>query len=112
MSLAPRTILIRDAVIQRFEYVFELSWKTLKAASAHLGTICNAPREAITFDFKMKWISNEVAWFEVMLSRNETSHTYNEEVAEKVYRVAQTLPPLVHELLDSLKKRFPDPRKT
>ena len=30
----PLTDFMRDAVIQRFEYVFELSWKTTQVAAA------------------------------------------------------------------------------
>ena len=69
----PPTDLIRDAVIQRFEYVFELSWKTMGIAADYMGTLCKSPREAIRTSFKLGWISNAEDWIEAMEARNLTS---------------------------------------
>ncbi len=49
----PLTDLVRDAIIQRFEYVFELSWKTMQIAANHMGTVCKSPRESIKTAFKL-----------------------------------------------------------
>lgn len=91
----PMNDFIRDAAIQRFEYVFELTWKTLQVAAGHTGLRCASPREAIKAAFKMGWITNPDDWFEAMEARNRTSHTYNELVAQEVYEVARKFPALV-----------------
>lgn len=100
----PLTDLVRDAAIQRFEYVFELSWKTMQAAATYMGTICNSPREAIKAALKLGWTTNADGWLEAMEARNRTSHTYNEKVAKEVYEVAKKCPGLVQELLGSLRR--------
>lgn len=98
------TDIVRDAVIQRFEYVFELSWKTIQAAVEYMGSSCNSPRDAIKEAFKMEWVTNPEGWLEAMEARNKTSHTYSEKLAQTVYNVAKEFPVLVQELMRSLKK--------
>ena len=100
----PYTDFIRDASIQRFEYVFELSWKTMKVAADYMGTLCNSPREAIKTAFKMQWIQTPEDWFEAMEARNKTSHTYNEQLAKEIFAIVKKFPVLVKALLSSLKK--------
>lgn len=100
----PLTDIVRDAVIRRFEYVFELSWKTIQVAAEYMGSSCNSPREAIKASFKMGWIKNSEGWLEAMEARNKTSHTYNVELAKEVYEVAKKSPNLITELLTSLKQ--------
>ncbi|MCB4755756.1 MAG: nucleotidyltransferase substrate binding protein [Elusimicrobia bacterium] len=97
------TDLVRDAVIQRFEYVFELAWKSIKAAAQYMGTACNSPREAVRIAYKMGWIDDTDAWFEAMEARNKTSHIYDENTAGEVYNVAKKYPKLIRPLLISLK---------
>jgi nucleotidyltransferase substrate binding protein (TIGR01987 family) len=96
--------MVRDAVIQRFEYVFELAWKTIQAAATYAGTPCNSPREAIRSANKMGWLSDSDAWLEAMEARNKTSHTYNETIANDVYEVAKRFPKLIGTLIAALKK--------
>ena len=43
----PKHAFIRDAAIQRFEYVFELSWKTMQAAGALKGIASRSPKELL-----------------------------------------------------------------
>ena len=98
----PLNDIVRDAVIQRFEYTFELSWKTLKVAGEYMGTECNSPREAIKAGFKLGWIQSPDLWFEAMEARNKTSHTYDEDIAKEVYEVAKKFPCLVKEVTAKL----------
>ncbi len=99
----PLTDIVRDAVIQRFEYTFELSWKTLRVASQYMGTECNSPREAIKAGFKLGWLTSADPWFEAMEARNKTSHTYDQDIAKDVYRVAKKFPALIDETIIKLK---------
>lgn len=98
----PLTDIVRDAAIQRFKYVFELSWKTDQAAGTYMGVPVNSPREAIKAAFKMGWIKNAGSWLEAMEARNKTSHTYNAKLADEVYQVAKRFPSLIDELIISL----------
>lgn len=104
LERSPEDDHIRDAAIHRFEYVFELSWKTIQAAARFLGKGYDTPREAIRIAFKKEWITDGDFWMKALEARNQTSHTYNEAVAESVYAFVKTFPPVVDELLASLRK--------
>lgn len=80
----------RDAVIQRFEYTYELSWKMLKRylveeTGANEFNLRNLFREAA----RQELIDNPETWFKYQIARNLTSHTYNEKTAEETYIVAR-----------------------
>lgn len=74
-----------DATIQRFEFSFELLWKTVKLCLAEVGIEANSPRESFQEAYKQKWIDNEQTWLHMMKSRNLTSHTYDEQTADEIY---------------------------
>jgi nucleotidyltransferase substrate binding protein (TIGR01987 family) len=100
----PFNDIVRDATIQRFEYVFELSWKTIQMAADYMGSSLSSPREAIKTAFKLGWIKNPDGWFEALEARNKTSHTYNVVLAKEVWTVASRFPKLLNELLPFLKE--------
>jgi nucleotidyltransferase substrate binding protein (TIGR01987 family) len=76
---------IRDAAIQRFEFTFELAWKTLQKYLREQGIICQSPRECIKEAFKQSLISDDPIWLNMIEDRNLTSHTYNEMLAKEVF---------------------------
>lgn len=90
---------IRDATIQRFEYTFELTWKTLKRFLKQQGVLVASPKETLRAAFQEQWIQNLENWFELLEARNETVHTYNHAKADEVYEVAKKFPPLLNALL-------------
>ncbi|MBC7386947.1 MAG: nucleotidyltransferase substrate binding protein [Cryobacterium sp.] len=97
----------RDSVIQRFEYTFELSWKNLKRfleSNAPLSddSVKGILREA----HQLKLITHIDQWFSFHKSRNLTSHTYNADTAEEVYRDAIQLPALCDEMISELEKKL------
>lgn len=75
-----------DGTIQRFEFVFELLWKTFRRLLHADGIDVATPRDALKAAFAAGWIEDEAAWLEMLQDRNETSHTYDEEKALAVYR--------------------------
>ena len=78
--------LIIDATIQRFEFVLELYWKTLKRLLAAQGIQTTTPKDVLKKAYSVKWINNETVWLEMLNDRNETSHIYDEEKAKEIYR--------------------------
>src|SRR3989338_1884660 len=74
-----------DATIQRFEFSFELLWKTLKFFLSDRGIEVNSPRACLEEAYSQKWINDEQLWLRMMKSRNLTSHTYNEDTANEIY---------------------------
>jgi nucleotidyltransferase substrate binding protein (TIGR01987 family) len=76
----------KQGVIQGFEYTHELAWNVLKdylEEQGHVGLIGSkdTSREA----FKRGLIKNGDAWMEMIKSRNLTSHTYDQTLADTVF---------------------------
>jgi nucleotidyltransferase substrate binding protein (TIGR01987 family) len=76
----------KEGVIQRFEYTFELAWKTLKDYLEFSGIVMEqvTPRAVIKQAFAAKIISDGEMWITMLEQRNLMSHTYNQEIFEKV----------------------------
>ncbi len=107
-SLAlPKDDIVRDSVIQRFEYTYELAWKAVKRYLEYNSgkvefVVKNIWREAGTQGL----IDDVELWFSFHLARNKTSHTYHEPTAEEVYQKAREFSPCVDELIRRLEKNI------
>ena len=79
--------LVIDGVLHRYEFTFELAWKTLKDYLEYLGVTINtgSPREVIKESFAHDLISDGETWIKMMLARNSLSHLYDEETSRQVY---------------------------
>ncbi len=73
-----------DAIIQRFEFSFELAWKAAKACMELQGIESTSPRDVFQKAYAQKWIDDEKLWLSMLGDRNLTSHTYHEEVAKDI----------------------------
>ncbi|WP_346243621.1 nucleotidyltransferase substrate binding protein [Shouchella clausii] len=69
----------KEGMIQRFEYTFELSWKTLKDYLESEGVEVRFPREVIKTAYQYELIDHGEVWMNMLESRNILSHTYNEK---------------------------------
>ncbi len=76
---------LMDSAIQRFEFTFELLWKTLKTYLADQGIKVYSPKETIKEVFRIGLVDEDNDWFAMLESRNLTSHVYNEKMAENIY---------------------------
>ena len=73
---------IRDGVIQRFEFTYELAWKTTKVYLEDIGIVdINSPKAIIKEAFAQRLLTNEDNWLLMLKDRNMTSHMYKEEMA-------------------------------
>ena len=98
----PKDEYIRDSVIQRFEFCIELAWKVSKKL---MGTATTAPKEVIREMAQNGLVSDVEKWLLSIDMRNLSSHTYNEEVAEKVYNFAVAFLPDLRSLLEKLRAK-------
>ncbi|HOO32477.1 MAG TPA: nucleotidyltransferase substrate binding protein [Thermotogota bacterium] len=98
--------LMRDGMIQRFEFTYELSWKATKEKLEELGLFDNSsPRAVIKEAFSQKIIENENLWLLIIKDRNMTSHVYKEEMADEIaQRITSTYIQTFESLLQHLKK--------
>lgn len=101
------TAIVRDALIQRFEFTFEAAWKCayrwLRARGANVAEEAFAvlPRALAN-----GLIDDEAAWTEIRTRRNQTSHTYDEALAIAVAAfVRRDAAPAFDRLLTVLKAR-------
>lgn len=85
----PPSPLVRDACIQRFEFSFELGWKAIKESLKQQGLECQSPKSCLREAFRQGWIDDENAGIVLLDDRNLTSHTYDEELAEVIYKRLQ-----------------------
>ncbi|OGA22749.1 MAG: hypothetical protein A3I01_13585 [Betaproteobacteria bacterium RIFCSPLOWO2_02_FULL_65_24] len=79
------TDVVRDALIQRFEFTFEMAWRSLWRFLNDRGErLSENAYEVLTSAFKSKLIADADLWGKVREYRNLTSHTYKEETAIEV----------------------------
>jgi nucleotidyltransferase substrate binding protein (TIGR01987 family) len=78
----PEDDVVRDAIIQRFEFTFEMAWKALYRLLRSRGLdLSESAFEAIPAAFGQKLITDAAGWGDLRKYRNLTSHTYDEKVA-------------------------------
>lgn len=88
----PTNDVIRDGVIQRFEYSHELTLKFIKRV---LETRHGDPVDQFSYNELLRtaaergYITNVEAWIDYRKLRNQTSHTYDGNIAALVFAQAQ-----------------------
>lgn len=76
--------LLKEGLIQRFEYTQELAWKVMKDYAEYQGhTGIRGSRDAFRKALEMELISDR-RWMDTIEDRNLTSHNYDEDAAEEV----------------------------
>jgi len=85
--------LARPGLIQAFEFTHELAWNTLKDFLTARGSPDKlyGSRDATRAAFAVELIEDGEAWMKMIEHRNESSHTYNDNVAEKIMTAVQVL---------------------
>ncbi len=105
----PFSVIVRDATIQRFEYTFEAMWKFLKEyLKEKEGIVCNSPKSCFKEMFSLGLLAEEEteACLEMTDKRNDTSHTYKEEVAQSIYTKTKEYILLMVALLTRVKNKM------
>ena len=105
----PMNEYIRDGVIQRFEFTFELSWKMMKRYFKVIGRedLPAGPKPIIREAGKEGLIKDVEEWLIFLEKRNISTHIYNQEQAKDVYAKASAFPPFVQSLIKELNNREP-----
>ncbi|MDT0643194.1 nucleotidyltransferase substrate binding protein [Zunongwangia sp. F363] len=75
----------RQGLIQSFEFTHELAWNVMKDYFAYQGNPeIRGSRDATREAFKFGLINNGEAWMNMIISRNMTTHTYDEKTAIEI----------------------------
>ena len=105
---APGDEELRDACIQRFEFTFELSWKSMRRrlaldlpSSFDLGTM--SYRDLIRVSADHGLLEDVAAWYLYRDKRNLTSHAYNAAIANDVFSAIPVFARHARDLLSKLK---------
>ena len=99
--------IIRDSLIQRFEFTYELTHKTLMEFMKYLGvTLENSfPRSIYKKAYVNNLISNDKVWISLLEDRNSTSHIYSEDLADEIAnRIVNEYVDAIGELVNNLEK--------
>ena len=94
-----------DGTIQRFEFTFELAWKTAQMMLQGESVVARSPLETLREANRMGWLSEEEPWLQMLKDRNRTVHTYNEAVADQIYTNARANAPAIRALYERLLTR-------
>ena len=79
--------MLRDSIIQRFEFTLELAWKYLRTVLINQSILpqdVSSPKKTIREAFKGGTITNGHIWIDMLDDRNLLSHTYNQEDSIKI----------------------------
>lgn len=88
-----------QGLIHSFEFIHELAWNVIKDYFYYQGNNeIRGSRDATREAFKYELIKNGEIWMEMILSRNKTAHTYDEETAKEI----------VENILNNYGKEFND----
>jgi nucleotidyltransferase substrate binding protein (TIGR01987 family) len=97
----------KEGVIQRFEYGFELAWKTTKDSMEANGFVFAVvmPRQVLKDAYAAKLIADGQVWIAMLDHRNLLSHTYNPAVFEEaVEAIHQRYLPAMEQLFSFLQQ--------
>jgi nucleotidyltransferase substrate binding protein (TIGR01987 family) len=97
--------IVIDCTLHRFEFTFELAWKTMKDYLEYTGISesIGSPREIIKTAFQYKIIKDGENWINMMLARNSLSHLYDEKKSREIYIEIKEK---YFNLLEELNKKF------
>lgn len=99
----PKTDIVRDSAIKRFEFTVDLAWKMMKEyIEIQKGIICSSPKDCIREAYRQGLIEYDEDWIELINARNMTAHMYNEKMADDIYNKLKDAPVLFEKLKDSI----------
>jgi len=81
----PLSELEKQGLIKVFEFTHELAWNVVKDYFEYQGTVSiMGSRDATREAFQKGLIADGEVWMDMIQSRNQTTHTYNQNVAEEI----------------------------
>lgn len=100
----------RDGVIQRFEFTFELLWKTAKIFLEYEGFRCVSPRACIKEGVRRELLLEGEVLLDMLEDRNKTAHIYDEHTAEEIFeRIKNEYVPSVASNIGKMQEQITPP---
>lgn len=97
----PQNDMIRDGLIQRFEFTFELAWKASKEHLIAQGVSndLHFPKQILRTAYENHMIDEEQIWLNMLHSRNSSSHIYDDRVAAAIAKdITESFLPVLKKL--------------
>ena len=103
-SQRPLSDLEKQGLIQAFEFTHELAWNVMKDYFAYQGNPeITGSRDAVREGFQKGLIEDGEGWMEMIKSRNQTTHTYQQKVADEIAgHITQRYFPLFQRFLEKM----------
>ncbi|HCM67487.1 MAG TPA: hypothetical protein DIS62_00575 [Candidatus Kerfeldbacteria bacterium] len=76
--------IVLDVAAKRFEFTYEMAWKTLKRVLDYLGIDARAPRPVFKESFVQGLLGEEQVWLDMIEMRNLSSHVYDEQEISRI----------------------------
>jgi len=86
----PESDVVRDATIQRFEFTYELAWKSVKLFLETRQIFPQTPKDTLREALQWGIIQDGNGWSLLHEYRNQTSHTYDEQSAIDIFNHIRT----------------------
>lgn len=98
----------RSAIINAYQYTFELFWKTLQKYMQQQEMLDElGPGSVIRTAFQYQIIDNGPKCMEMLKDRNLITHTYKEDVAEDIYsNIKNEYIEILEEFIEKFDKRI------
>ena len=97
----------KQGLIHNYETTFELAWKVVKDYMEEQGAdFEKTPKGTIRAAFLDGIIKDGQLWIDMLEARNQTAHTYDDDILETLYdQIVQMFYPALMELLDDFSRR-------
>ena len=98
----------RGAIINAYQYTFELLWKTLQKYMQQQEMLDElGPGSVIRTAFQYQIIDNGPKYMDMLKDRNLITHTYKEDVAEDIYlNIKNEYIEIFEEFIENFDKRM------
>ncbi len=110
-DLSQLSDLEKEGISQRFEFTFELAWKTMKDYMEHNGIVLDmiSPKTVIKQAFASGVVEDGQVWIDMLESRNLITHTYDKSnLLETLEKINKTYLKAIAGLDNFLEKKLSD----
>ncbi|PAU79466.1 nucleotidyltransferase substrate binding protein [Halomonas salipaludis] len=100
--------IIKEGIIQRFEFTHELAWKVMKDYLEYEGIQnITGSRSAARKAFNVGLVENGQAWMDMIETRNHTVHAYRQSILEAEFRkIVDRYYPALRQFKQSMEERL------
>lgn len=109
LRTSPASLVERDAAIQRFEYTVEAVWRAAQRLLEVVeGLTAGSPKATVRLCRDVGLLDDDLTTqaLEMIDDRNLTVHTYNEQLAQQIYRNLSRHAALIERWLNNMTTRM------